>query len=146
MEEDVFPNNLIISNILFVPPVNPVNAGGDFRKKNSHGRRDDTCNTRDTREREDLKICDIEFDARWIEIKNTKIKNLIVGCIYRHPHSSNLYDFMNYVSNWLTKLNKENRKVFISGDFNIDLLKYETNNKFCEFYNLMTVSSFFCHK
>jgi len=44
--------------------------------------------------------------------------------------------------NCLNKLNKENKDVYIAGDFNIDLLKYDTNNKYQEFYNLMTSSGF----
>ena len=34
------------------------------------------------------------------------------------------------MSNCLNKLNKENKEVFIAGDFNIDLLKYDANIKY----------------
>ena len=44
--------------------------------------------------------------------------------------------------NSLNKLNKENKEVYIAGDFNIDLLKYDTNIKYKDFYNLMTASGF----
>ena len=46
------------------------------------------------------------------------------------------------MSNCLNKLNKENKEVFIAGDFNIDLLKYDANIKYSDFYNLMTSSGF----
>ena len=46
------------------------------------------------------------------------------------------------MSNCLNKLNKENKEVFIAGDFNIDLLKYDANIKYRYFYNLMTSSGF----
>ena len=38
----------------------------------------------------------------------------------------------------LNKLTKENKEVYITGDFNIDLLKYDIIPKYQEFYNLMT--------
>ena len=96
----------------------------------------------DTFERLDLKICDKEYEGVWIEIKNKKSKNVIVGCIYRHPHSPNLDDYIAYMKACLAKLQKENKEVYITGDFNIDLLKYEINPKYQEFYNLMTSSGF----
>ena len=40
-----------------------------------------------TKEREDLKKIDDCFEAIWGEIKNDKTKNIICGCIYRHPNS-----------------------------------------------------------
>ena len=36
-------------------------------------------------EREDLKKRDNDYETVWIEIKNNKSKNIICGCIYRHP-------------------------------------------------------------
>ena len=42
-------------------------------------------------ERCDLKISDLEFESTWVEIKNDKRKNIIIGWIYRHPHHNNLY-------------------------------------------------------
>ena len=93
-------------------------------------------------ERDDLKICTKEFEAVWIEIKNKGHKNIIVSCIYRHHHSYNIDDFSMYLNKCLTKLNKESKEVYIAGDFNIDLLKYEINIKYREFYNLMTSNGF----
>ena len=46
------------------------------------------------------------------------------------------------MKNCLDKLNKENKEIYISGDFNIDLLKYDSNKKYQEFYNQMTTSGF----
>ena len=92
-------------------------------------------------EREDLKNCNREFEVVWIEIKNKKSKNIIVGCTYRHPHN-NLDDYILYINKYLQKLHKENKEVDITGDFNIDLLKYDKNVKYQEFYNLMTSNGF----
>ena len=89
-------------------------------------------------ERTDLKIQNVEFEGVWIEINNPRSKNRIIGCLYRHPHYNNIENFSEYVSECVTKLSKENKEVYIAGDFNIDLLKYETNPKYREFYNFMT--------
>ena len=40
----------------------------------------------DNFERNDLKSQSDEFEAVWVEIKNKNSKNIICGCIYRHPH------------------------------------------------------------
>ena len=93
-------------------------------------------------EREDLKSDNPEYEAVWIEIKTKKSKNIILSCIYRHPHITNIDDFNTYMTTCLEKLNKENKETYISGDFNIDLLKYDTNKKYQEFYNLMTTCGY----
>ena len=93
-------------------------------------------------ERIDLKIQNKEFEGVWVEINNTGTKNTIVGCLYRHPHYNNTESFLDYVGNCLMQLNKENKEVYITGDFNLDLLRYETNPKIKEFYNLMPSNSF----
>ena len=71
----------------------------------------------ETVEREELKIKCLEYETVWIEIKNKKGKNIAIGCIYRHPHMSNMDDFNQYMD----KINKENKEVYLAGDFNIDL-------------------------
>ena len=43
--------------------------------------------TFETFERVDLKSNEEECEAVWIEIRNKKSKNIIIGCIYRLPHS-----------------------------------------------------------
>ena len=37
-------------------------------------------------ERVDLKIQNKLFESVWVEIKNKSSKNIICGCIYRHPN------------------------------------------------------------
>ena len=73
----------------------------------------------------------------WTEIKNKKSKNIIIGCVYRHPHRNNLDDFIIHINHILSKLNKEDKEIYITGDFNIDLLKCDDDVKYQEFYNLM---------
>ena len=88
-------------------------------------------------ERNDLKIRDDDYEGVWAEITNEKSKNIVCGCIYRHP-SANSSTFNVYIRKCLSILQKEDKEVYISGDFNIDLLKYNSNNYYKEFYDLMT--------
>ena len=56
-----------------------------------------------------------------------------MGCIYRHP-TMDLNEFNYYYLNpLLEKLAKEKKTVFLLGDFNIDLLKYEHQKATNEF-------------
>ena len=92
-------------------------------------------------ERNELNTQTDDFESVWIEIKNKKSKNIVCGCIYRHP-SGNLKEFLAYMEKCLSKLSKENKEIYISGDFNIDLLKLETKSSYEEFYNLLTSFGF----
>ncbi len=47
----------------------------------------------DTFERVDLKIQNDEFQSVWLEIKNSGSKNILCGCVYRHPR----YDITNFL-------------------------------------------------
>ena len=50
-------------------------------------------------------------ESTFIEILNPKKTNVIVGCIYRHPHMD-LNEFNDYyVYNLLDKLSKENKAI-----------------------------------
>ena len=70
-----------------------------------------------------------ELELTFIEIINKKRKNLIVGCIYKHSTLNN-QDFINsYVLPLLEKLSYENKQVMLMGDFNINLLNYNTNKR-----------------
>ena len=99
-----------------------------------------TKNNHNVFERDDLKIRTKEFEAVWVEINNKGCKNTVVGCLYRHPHYNNINDFSKYINKCLIKLNKENKEVYIAGDFNIDLLKYETNTNHRYIRNLDSAS------
>ena len=50
---------------------------------------------------------------------------------------SNLSTFFEYMETASKKVNDENKEIYICGDFNIDLLKIESNNSFLAFYNLL---------
>ena len=95
--------------------------------------------------REDLQInSPSDFESIFIEIQFPKKKNLIVGCIYRHPTSKiSVQNFTNlHLDPILQKINMEKKQCVFMGDFNVDLLKTESNNESNLFYNNLS-SHFF---
>ena len=69
-----------------------------------------------------------ELESTFIEILSPKKTNVIVGCICRHPHMD-LNEFNDYyIINLLDKVSKENKTVFLLGDFDIDLLNYDQHS------------------
>ena len=63
----------------------------------------------------------------FIEVINLKGKNLIIGCIYRRLSMKSTEFIDVYMSDLLQKNSKEDKAVMLIGDFNIGLLKYDTN-------------------
>ena len=64
-----------------------------------------------------------ELESTFIEIVNPKKSNIIVGVIYRHP-SMDLADFNNnYLNKLFENISKEQKSVFLFGDFNVNLWK-----------------------
>ena len=94
--------------------------------------------------RDDLIPNSIEYEASWIEIKNKKNKNIVIGCIYRHPHN-NFTEFFEYLETCLIKINKENKEIYITGDFNFNLLQIENDPNSLKFFNLITSYGFLPH-
>ena len=73
-----------------------------------------------------------ELESTFLKIVNPKKANIIYGMIYRHP-SMDVTDFnQNYLNGLLDKVPKEEKNIFLLGDFNINLLNYNehrpTNN------------------
>ena len=81
----------------------------------------------DSFERSDLKVMNPNFESTWLEIKNKKSKNILCGVIYRHPNeeTSKHKAFLTYLDKILSKVLKENKEIYIAGDFNIDLDKID---------------------
>ena len=70
------------------------------------------------------------FESTFLEIVIPNKKNLIVGCIYRHPSSKiTIEDFTNnYLDHILSIISAENKTCALVGDFNIDFLKTDTRD------------------
>ena len=87
-------------------------------------------------ERVDLKAQEKDFESTWVEIKNSNSKNIIIGCIYRHPRQD-VTTFLNHLDSILCKISRENKEIYLCGDFNIDLLKVDSVNVNLQFFNLL---------
>lgn len=96
------------------------------------------------RVRNDLKINKAkELESTFIEILNKKDKNIIIGCIYKHPKMP-IYEFMeSYMNILLIKLQNGNKNKMLLGDFNINLLNYDSDPNTTEFADSMFSSYFF---
>ena len=62
--------------------------------------------------RTDLSTTGDEFETVWVEINNTKAKNILCCCAYRHP-SFNPVRFKEHFEPILSHLTRENKNIFI---------------------------------
>ena len=86
-----------------------------------------------------------QLESTFIEIINSRKINIIVGCLYKHPNMD-VSDFNeNYLNTLLDKLSKENKQVFLLGDFNINLLNYNDHQPTNEFLDSLASNSFIPH-
>ena len=76
-----------------------------------------------------------DYETICVEINNHRSKNFLYCCLYGHP-SSDMTSFTDHMTSILQKTQKEN-KTFIMGDFNINLLNYQSHSETNDFINLM---------
>ena len=83
-----------------------------------------------------------ELESTFIEIVNPKESNIVVGVIYRHQ-SMDLTDFnCNYLNKLLENTSKEQKPVFLLGDFNVNLLNFNEHNQASEILDSLASKSF----
>ena len=76
-------------------------------------------------------------------VNNDKsIRNSLIGVIYRHPQNS-ISEFIDKFSEHLLKIISENKNIYITGDFNIDFNKVDSNVHINNYANML--SSFNLH-
>ena len=76
------------------------------------------------------------------EIMNTKQKNMIIECIYKHPKQGT-HDFNeNYILPLMDKLSREKKDILIMGDLNINILNYNNDKDTTTFLETMSSNSF----
>ena len=67
--------------------------------------------------------------------------NILIGVIYRHPKQKDK-EFLQYLSNLLNKVKMEKKKIILTGDFNLNLLKFDKNKEITEFLDFLTTKWF----
>ena len=85
------------------------------------------------------------LESTFMEIINPSKKNILIGSIYRHP-SMDLEVFNDeYLTPFLQNIDRENKKKFLLGDFNVDLLKIDNDKDSSTFFDTMTSNLFIPH-
>ena len=102
----------------------------------------------DVKRRTDLenkmyKSCELE--SVFLEIVNKGKKNEIFRCIYRHSTMPIDYFNKSFFNEFIERVASENKVSYLSDDFNIDLLKIETDDSISDFYNSLTSHLFVPH-
>ena len=83
-----------------------------------------------------------QLEATFVEIINPKKSNIVIGCIYKHQNMD-VTDFKNnYLSQIFEIVSKEQKQVFVLGDFNINLLNYNDNQPTNGFLDSLASDSF----
>ena len=88
-----------------------------------------------------IKDDEVEMETYWTEIIVDKQPNRLIGIVYRHPRKNDK-KCIEILTDTLTKIRRENKKVLLVGDFNYDLLKFESDPTISEFLQMMLDNSF----
>ena len=78
-----------------------------------------------------------ELESTFIEIIVPKEKNIVCGCIYKHPFMEANEFNEKFFLPLLHKLSKENKVLFLMGDFNINLLNINDDNDVTDFFDII---------
>ena len=91
--------------------------------------------------RNDLDISDDGIESCWIELARTAQKNVVIGCVYRHP-KGNRELFHNILKKQLEQLNTKGHEVLVVGDLNENLLKYNEDKQTSEYLDMLLTLGF----
>jgi len=95
--------------------------------------------------RSDLSHMDDEIESIFIEIERSVVgagQNVIIGCVYRPPKAS-ANAFNDSLKGTLESISREKKHVFISGDFNFNLLNAEKHLPISTFVETLFSHSLF---
>jgi hypothetical protein len=78
------------------------------------------------------------WEGLFFEVKIDNLTKITIGNIYRPPHDLIFNDFIREFFPVIDKLNKSAVNLLVTGDFNINLLRVNSNNKYNNFFDIMT--------
>ena len=83
------------------------------------------------------------FESISIEVTTSEGKNIIISSIYRPgtpipglPFSEQFSLFSNYLANLMANLTEKSDHVYLCGDFNLDILQFNTNKYISDYIDL----------
>ena len=83
-----------------------------------------------------------ELESIFVETITGNNNNFIIGCVYKHP-SMLIPEYIEcYLNPLLEKLSHEKKEVIIMGDYNIDLLNYDSNKDVQNYLDTLCSNSF----
>lgn len=85
-----------------------------------------------------------DLECLWIENHCQSQSNTVCSVIYGHPNS-NFEKFSNYLMAAIDKISIEKKYCTLMGDFNINLLNFDSHTPTDEFINTMTAYCFQPH-
>ena len=86
--------------------------------------------------RADLSVANSNYESCFIEIENSKHKNIYCWCYLSSTYTP-LITLLVTLTQFLKKINHENKINFVMGDFNIDLLKDDTDRATHDYLDLI---------
>ena len=89
--------------------------------------------------RNDISVYCDDIESVFVEVDKDQIgsnKNIVIGTIYRPP-GHDIDNFNLEINKILDKLHKENKTIYIMGDYNINLLNSDTHSPTGHFLDLM---------
>ena len=119
--------NISITGYEFISKASKTNAGGVGMYVK------DTLNFI---KRPDLEITLDGVETCFIELPRVKQNHVIIGCIYRHPHSDR-EDFKEILREKLEYLNTQGYEVYIAGDINQDFFRYSTDKLTSDYLDML---------
>ena len=83
-----------------------------------------------------------QLESTFVEIINPQKSNISIGCLYKHPNM----DVSDFKNNYLKQIfeisSKEQKQVFLLGDFNKNLLNYDDHQPSNVFLDSLASNSF----
>ena len=86
--------------------------------------------------RQDLEVSANSLESCFIKVQRRKHKNMIIACIYRHPHN-NCVEFQDMLRDKLDHINNLGLEALIAGDININFLNCNSDKFTSEYLDML---------